>query len=85
MEPLKTASSKEKLLNETSGMFMGPIQIEILIKEMISSDRIVCGLQEDGGNGAKTSPQYYRKDADKSFSYTGDGVKGYDVFYPHAR
>ena len=67
---------KEKLLNETSGMFMGPIQIEILIKEMISSGRIVCGLQEDGGNGAKTSPQYYRKDADKSFSYTGDGVKG---------
>ena len=35
----------EKLLNETSGIFVGPIEIEILIEKMIQSGEICRGIQ----------------------------------------
>jgi|GEM_PF-1514401 predicted transcriptional regulator len=36
---------KDTLLNDTSGIFTGPIEIEILIKKMIQSGEILYGIQ----------------------------------------
>ncbi|MGC1134227.1 MAG: hypothetical protein WA941_15480 [Nitrososphaeraceae archaeon] len=46
---------KETLLTETSGIFVGPIEIEILIKKMIQSGEIHHGIQGYSRGNAKTT------------------------------
>ena len=63
---------KEKLLHETSGVFTGPIEIEILIRKILQSGEIGYALQED----VKTSPKYCRTSVPNKNLETkeGDGV-----------
>ena len=60
---------RETLLSETSGVFIGPIQIDILIKKMIQTGEIHHGIQGYSRGNTKTTTT-----SDESAEDDGEGV-----------